>query len=499
MRGGGQNTRNPQDDPIRENRTLGFWGGRTLVFRAAAACACLLFLVNCGGRVTREELFAATRLVYRSASGESLASGEPTTMRQLANGLTFIHKRNSANQIVGLSVIVMTGSTNETTEENGLTNLSLRVMRKATETRTAQEIEEEIDALGASIDESAETDFSTWSLVATVEDFEPAFDLLSDILLRPSFPAEEIENERAQVLAAIRLKEDNKFAYTYENFRRLLYAGHPYARPVEGTPETVSQLSRDQMVALHQSRMLPSNMIVSVVGNLDEETALRAVQERLGLPCALPERRVVVGKEFVPRPAEEELRRQAEQGYVCLGFTTCPVSSPDYPALRIASAVLGEGMSARLFSILRDEQGLAYAVGSLNKGRRQQGHLVAFIGTKPGTIDESRRGIEAQIERLKTEPVEESELQRAKNYASGRYLMAHETNASQAHYLAYWQAMGMGLDFDAAYPETLERVTARDILRVANKYFLEPTVVILRPEPLGAAAAQDGSPTGDGK
>jgi len=409
-------------------------------------------------------------------------SGEPISMRQLSNGLTLIHKHTRANRIVGLSCIVLTGASNEMAEENGLTNLALRVMRKGTETRSARQIEEESEALGITIDESVGQDFSSWSLDCTIDDFDRALDLFSDILLHPSFPPEEIENERQQVLAAIRMEEDNKFAFTYKNFRRVLYEGHPYGRPVEGTPDTLEGLTREQMVALHKTRMTPSNMILAVAGDLEEPAVTEAIQERLGGTTTLPERRVLVGKEFIPHPATEELRKKAEQGFLCIGYTTCPIKSPDYPALRVASAVLGEGMSARLFSILRDEQGLAYAVGSVHRAHRQQGHLLAYIGTRPETIEDARNGILAQLERLKREPVGEEELIRAKNYAAGKYLMAHESNSDQAHYLAYWQAMGMGADFDTAYPEMLERVTARDILRVANKYFLEPTIVILRPD-----------------
>lgn len=403
-------------------------------------------------------------------------------MRQLSNGLTLIHKRNRGNRIVGLTCMVLTGSVNETAEESGLTNLAFRVMRKGTTTRSARQIDEETEALGISIGDAAGQDLSYWTLVSTVDDFEPALELLADILLHPSFDPKEIENERQQVLAAIRMQEDNKFAFTYKNFRRLLYAGHPYGRPVEGTPESLAGLVQAQMIALHEKQMSPSNMIVAVVGDLDETELTAAIEKRLGIPCAMPARRVTVGKEFVPRPASETLKKKAEQGFLCIGYTTCSIDSPDYPALRIASAVLGEGMSARLFTILRDQQGLAYAVGSSNTPRRQQGHLVAYIGTKPESIQQARDGILTQLDRLKREPVGEEELTRAKNYATGGYLMGHESNANQAYYLAYWQALGMGLDYDTAYPEMLDRVTARDVLRVANKYFLEPTIVTLQPD-----------------
>jgi predicted Zn-dependent peptidase len=418
-----------------------------------------------------------------AAVSNQSTSKDPITMHQLSNGLTVIHKRNRSNRIVGLSCVVLTGSVHEEAALSGVTNLCLNVMRKGTTSRTAHEIELRIDELGISLNDSAGEDFSSWSLVSTLDDWDAALDLLAEILLQPSFPPDEIENERKQVLAAIRRAEDDKFAFTYKSFKKVLYSGHPYSQPVEGIPETVSALTREQLVELHANWMMPSNMIVSVVGDLEESRVLRALEKRLGGACPLPRRRVLVGKEFLPRPASTELRRKIEQGFLCIGHVTAPVSSRDYPALRLTSTILGEGMSARLFTILRDRDGLAYAVGSMHRAQRRQGHLMAYIGTKPETVDRAREGILEQIDRLKREPVSEEELTRARNYTVGRYLMAHQTNANQAYYLAYWQALGMGVDFDAAFPELLEKVTVRDIMKVANKYFIEPTVVVLRPEP----------------
>jgi len=174
---------------------------------------------------------------------------------------------------------------------------------------------------------------------------------------------------------------------------------------------------------------------------------------------------------------------------ICLGYTTVPITSPDYPALRLTSALMGEGMSSRLFTTLRDQQGLAYAVGSAHRVRRQQGHFFCYIGTKPETLGAARDGMFAELDRLRREPVSEEELTRARNYAIGRYLMGHQTNSDQAYFLAWWQAMGMGVNYDEAFPVELERVTARDIMRAANRYFLEPTITTLVPEGFEPAAA----------
>ncbi len=418
-----------------------------------------------------------------SAANPAQSSPESmVTTVKLPNGLTFLHKQNTSNRIVGVCVAYRTGSAQETAAESGLANLTLAVMRKGTESRKAQQIAETIESLGISLSDDAGEDFCSWSLVSTLDDLDPSLDLLADILLHPSFPPDEIENERQQVLAGIRMQDDDKFAFTYKNFRKTLYAGHPYARPVEGEPETVSALTRDQMIALHRERLQPSNMIVSIVGDLDVITARRKIEERLGGACPATVPRLDAGKEFVPRPADLELRREAKQSFLCIGYTTTDVTSPDYPALRLTSAVLGEGMSARLFIDLRDRQGLAYAVGSFHRIRRQQGHITAYIGTKPETLKQARDGILEEFDRLKREPVGDEELTRARNYAMGRYLMGHQTNSSQAYFLAYWEVMGMSAAFDTEFPQRLEQVTSRDIMKVANKYFLQPAIVALRPE-----------------
>jgi zinc protease len=143
--------------------------------------------------------------------------------------------------------------------------------------------------------------------------------------------------------------------------------------------------------------------------------------------------------------------------------------------------VLGEGMSSRVFQQLRDEQGLAYATGSSLVPHRDGGHIMGYIGTKPESLEQAREGMFQIFERIKSEPVEAEELQRARNYIVGKFLIDHQTNYKRAFYLGHYETLGMGIEMDEGLPLLIQAVTAEQVMEVAQRYIGEPTVVELVP------------------
>ena len=403
------------------------------------------------------------------------------TVTTLSNGITLLHKSNPSNAIVAVRVLSRWGAVNDPDEKIGRAHLMMRLLEKGTSHRDADEISDTLEGLGASVNTSDNYDTVGASLRCVRADLKRAFEVFSDVLLNPTFPIEEIDAEKQRVLAEIRMRDDRTPLATMKRFRSALFAPHPYGRPLEGEPETVMKLGQIDLAEAHEAAMAPENLIVAVVGDISAEDARELIEEHFGhLPRGATSR-TEARKSFAPRATREEFSRDVEQGFVVLGHTTGPATDPDSAALDVATAILGQGMSSRLFTELRDKRSLAYMVGASTAEYQHGGMFLSYIGTSPETVDAAEEGLWEQVRLLRAEPVAEDELERAKNYLAGGYLREHETNAGQARYLAYWQFLGLGPEADDQYTARIRAVTTRDVMRVANKYFTDPTVVILRP------------------
>jgi predicted Zn-dependent peptidase len=166
---------------------------------------------------------------------------------------------------------------------------------------------------------------------------------------------------------------------------------------------------------------------------------------------------------------------------VLLGYLAPSVSASDHVALKVANGVLGGGMSSRLFRTLRDEDGLAYSVGSSYPTRRGAGRVVLHIGTAPENVAAAEAGLRREAERLTGEPVGEDELERTKAYLSGSFVLDRRTNGRQSFYLAFYEVMGVGAEYVLHYPSLLDAVDATDVLRAARHHLIEPAAVVVGP------------------
>lgn len=426
--------------------------------------------------------FFLTFSIGESYSDENARKSQEVTMKLLDNGLKLIIKKNAGNDIFAAVCMIDIGSLYEESEKVGITNFLQNVVIKGTKKRSAEEIANEIEAVGGSIDTSASADYAQAEVMTLSEDYDLALEMLSDVLFNPSFPDDEIEKERKLILTNMKLAEDNTFHYTYKNFLSTLYSGHHYEFLAEGTPESVGAITKDDLIEHHKKYFIPSNMVISIVSNLDEDTVLKTVKKYFGMPSPLKPPKVTTSKDFENGVKTKSLSKKTQQSYLTIGYITAPVSSEDYAALKVANTVLGEGMASRLFVELRDKKGLAYEVGSIAPSRREKSHLMGYIGTKPETLKESEQEMLRVFNSLVEKEVPADELERCKNFIVGRYQMDHERNLRQAYYLAWFEIMGRGFAFDEKYPEEIKKVTARDILKVANKYFINPTIVSLKSE-----------------
>jgi len=410
-----------------------------------------------------------------------------TLTRARVGELDTILAPSRGSGLIAVQILVRRGSADESPNEFGLGSFTAGMLRRGTATRSSSQIAFGLESIGAMMGHAAGADSCTFSIQSTTADFPNALEIFFDCLRDPAFDSQELEIERFSTLAALRRIEDEKFEYTYRNYVKQIFAAHGYGHPSEGEIENVEVITPDSCRAWHSKMYSPSNMLLVAAGDFDADEFVKVLerygsgwnstassQARYDTPTGTP----VLSSSLV-------LEKDLEQGFIVMGYRTPDVTHEDYPALRLACAALGEGFAGRLFTHLRDERSLAYAVGSTLRAHRLGGHMILYIGTKPESLPEAQEGLMAESEYLREHHLSPENLERARQYVAGKYLMDHQSLSSRAGYFARWEDSGAGAEYDHMYLNELRKVTADEILEAARRWWIHPTVVVLKPKGKG--------------
>lgn len=421
-------------------------------------------------------------LTQVTATAAQPAPPTPRVVRHvLANGLTVLVRENPAAAVVAVSLQIRAGSGSETTETSGITNFLQRAMLRGTTRYGARELIEAAQDLGGGVDASGDVEYAEIRASGLARHWDRLLELVAEVALAPTLPAEEIERERRLILSQIQTREDNPFPYALETVISDLYGPHPYGLPVLGRRASVAGLSRDALLAHYRGIYRPNRMVIAVSGQVDAARVTRLLDRLFGRVAPA----TGAGANTAPAAAStgqrRVLERPAQQAQILVGYLAPRLADPDYAAAKVLSAVLGGGMSGRLFVELRDNRGLAYSLGTLNPSRTGPGYLLSYLGTARENVDAAEAGMLHEIARIRADEVTPAELERAKAYILGNLEMDRRTNGRQAWYLAYFELLGAGWDFPDPYARAIAAVTAADVQRAAQRYLTRPTIVVLRP------------------
>ena len=427
----------------------------------------------------RLALLALLSLAPAMAPGAWAA--EPIQRERMANGLTVLVRENPTVPVVAASVMVRVGSRWEREENTGITNLLQHVLVKGTQNRTALQIAEEAEDIGGSISASGDIDTSEVRGAALARNWRRLLELLADVALRPTLPESEIEGERRSVQSALKSRADQPFQRAYDTAMERVYGPHAYALPVLGRAPAVARLDRKALLEHYRTFYRASRAVVSVSGDISAREVFAEVRRLFtDMPSgdgAVPDRGVspvsAGGRDLVTYPAA--------QAQIMVAYLGPGIAHRDYAAMKVLSVAVGGGMAGRLFTELRDKQGLAYSTGALNPSRVDPSVLLAYLGTAPANADRAEEGMLRELGRMTQERITPDELSRAKSYLMGLFNLDRRTNARLAWYQGFFEATGVGYDFAERYVRAVEAVTADDVLRVAQAYLTRPAVVSLRP------------------
>ena len=404
-------------------------------------------------------------------------SAAPLAHREvLPNGIVLLVAERPAVPIVAVRVLMRAGAVYDPSDRAGLANLTGAVVTRGTAKRTGPELDSAIEFVGGSLQAGAARDSLTVSLTAQKKDLTLGLDLVSEVVLTPAFPEAEVARKVAEIQAAIKRSEEDPGTVAARALSRLVFAGHPYGSPVEGTRESVAKLTRDDVVKFYRDHARPDTAVIAVVGAVTVDEARHEIMARFGSwarPTTPPP--PVPSATASGSPREETVKRELTQTTIMLGRQAVLQTDPDYFPLAVASYVLGGGSASRLYTRVREESGLAYSVYSWVSPWRHGSSFAVSAQSRTAEAPKVLVMVREELARMGREPVAERELGLAKQFLIGSFPLRLDTSGKVADFLVAVEDRGLGLDYADRYKERIGKVTAADVQRVAAKYFPPPT------------------------
>lgn len=400
----------------------------------------------------------------------------------LANGLTVLHAERHSLPIVMITLLIKTSPLNEPEDKAGIAYLTAKMLTEGTTKRKSSEISEEIEFIGASLDASIGSDYTTISLSILKKDIERGFDLLGDIILNPSFPEDELRRKKEIIKGSLRQSEEDPSFVASRAFIKEVFHHHPYGRLVNGSIESIDNIKRDDIVEFYKKHYMPDNAILSVVGDITAEELNSLIKKYLGQwkpEVGVPGRSQELKVSAQKGPKIVIINKDITQANIILGHLGIARDNPDYYAVSVMNYILGGGgFASRLMKVIRDDMGLTYSIYSSFSANKQPGQFEVEVQTKNESAGIVIKEILKQINRMRAELVTDNELEDAKSYLTGSFPRRLETSRRIADFLAAVEFYNLGDDYIERYPDYINRITKEDILRVARRY-LDPENYVL--------------------
>lgn len=414
---------------------------------------------------------------------ENLKEIDFVTKTTLPNGLRIVTEKIESVKSISVGIWVKTGSRNETPKQAGITHFLEHMLFKGTDKRTAYDIALSMESVGGYLNAFTSSEYTCYFARCVNTQIERALDVLSDMVLNPSFPEEEVEKEKKVVIEEMKMYRDSPDDYLFEEYNTRMFQGHELGRPVLGLEETVSSFTREDLYEYMEERYRAGNLLISVAGNVEHEEVVKLVSEYLG---DLPALNVV--NEDQPLSdfdtSKLELTKAIEQTHYILGRRGLHYDDENKYLLLLANTILGGGMSSRLHQNVREKYGYCYSIQTFNQSYTDSGMWGVYVGTDQEYVEHVHELVVAELNKIGEELVPEKELEEAKSQLKGKLLLSQENTSNRMMRLAKSE-----LYFDRFVTldelvENIDTVTSEQILQFSKeffdqKYFME---AVLTPE-----------------
>ena len=394
----------------------------------------------------------------------------------LRNGMVVIVRRDPSVPVVAIRAVWRGGQRTEDVTQAGASTLIARMITRGCGSRDAAAVADRIDRLGGSL--GGVTGRNSFGLAAEwlARSWRDGLDLFGDCILDPMIAKADLDREKQLLLDDQIAQGDNPTGVAFRLFSETLYGDHPYARDVLGTAVSVGELSRGELLAIYRERYPVSHMTLAVVGDVDLDDVIARITKRFGaIAAGKPPPRVVTP----PRPAKLDGRSASDrevyryldraQAHLVIGYPGATVDAPDRFALEVLVAVLG-GQSGRLFSELRDKQGLVYRVSAHSIEGIDPGFVAVYLSCSPDKLGAAVAAVRGELERARVAGITTEELDHARSYLIGSHQIAMQRRAAVANAIAYHEAYGLGWQTWATYDDAIHAVTIADVAAAAEAY-----------------------------
>jgi zinc protease len=402
---------------------------------------------------------------------------ESVVRRLLGPGIVALVRESHANPSVTIRGYLDAGARHDPQGLEGLAVLTASMLTRGTETHTSQDLALMLDSLGASLSVRADIEGASFAVRCLSEDAPRLVDLLAEVLVRPAFPEDEIEKQRAKLITGVREARHDTRVAADKAFRAAAYpVGHPHHRTPEGEEETIARIAREDLIGFHRRWYHPARTVIAVVGDVAAPRILEHLERALGAwTSESPAAQAAIPHVEPPQAVQRRTvtipgKTQAD---IVLGVPGFSRKSEDYYPGMMADLILGRlGLMGRLGAAVRDEEGLAYYVYSHAEAGFLAGPWAVRAGVNPKNVDRAIQGILREIDGVQREPVRDGELHDAQEFLTGSLAVRLETDAGIAQALLEIELFSLGLDYLLRYPALIRAVTPEEIAAATRRYLL---------------------------
>jgi predicted Zn-dependent peptidase len=396
---------------------------------------------------------------------------EGVRLSELPGGHRVVTEAIPSVRSVALGLWVRTGSRDESPVQAGVSHFLEHLLFKGTERHSAIEISELLDGMGAAANAATSKESTQLHARLLDEHTEDAFELLAEMLLGPSLPADEVDSEREVVLEELAMYDDEPQERVHDVLAEAIHGGHPLGRRVLGEADVIRSIPLSEIASYHRTRYTAPNIVVAAAGHLEHDRIVDLAARHLSPPVGEPNgvSRDAAGSDPGPRFAFHA--KETEQYHICFGGPGMSRADERRFALNVLDALFGGSTSSRLFREVREKRGLAYAVGSYTEQYIDRGTVAMYVGTREENVREACEIIGRELGRIRDEGVALEELERAKEHVKGRIVLALEATGarmSRAARSILFDVPLLSLDEMLA---RVDEVTAEEVARLADELY----------------------------
>ena len=388
------------------------------------------------------------------------------------NGLKVLVKRREGSQTVAVQLYIRGGVENVTATNAGVEAFMLNVASEASLSYPRDRMRKELARMGTVIGESVNYDYSALAMAATRANFDKSFDIFADVAMNPAFTKEDVDLVKTRLIASLSGETDEPDPYLQRLQEKVAYAGHPYLNRPEGTAETISRLTAEDLRAYHKGIMQTSRLLLVIVGDLDPAQLKPRIAATFGKLPRGEYKTPVLPQLAFNASSVEVTSRELPTNYIQGLFTAPPIISPDIYPMYVASSLLRD----RVFEEVRVKRNLSYAPDAF---LRTQAANIGGIYVTAVDANQAVRVMLNEITRLQREPVSKDDIIAVIAQFLTTYYIGQETNAAQAASMAQYELIGGGWRNSLQFLEKLRAVAPADVQRVSQKYMRNIRFVVL--------------------